>query len=348
MDAGIPGPDGGKGGKHVVLPPDYDGKVPDGYYVGRSATYKAGFAVRALPSHGDMLAALDSLRKVRIYPLAKAQAPAPIKFVDLTNTPIDVTPLRWEDNIQFWQKLHEVIDYEPLVEKFRPMYGILKAIGIDKGKLFAPDQRTTSIFERAARDGRDQLLVSAFASNRSDRIAWKDRRWEWAALIYDNGDFETPTGTDLEARDRWFAKAQGGSPAMFRRKEGGGSLYWMGFLDVTGEYLDGGKTYKLTVPLPVPASLFWSITVYDTQTRTMIQTDQNIAALRSMVEVTPDKVGKDARTVDLYFGPTAPDGNSDRWIKTTPGKGWFTYFRIYGPEKSAFDGSWKPGDFEQI
>lgn len=348
MDAGIPGPDHGKGGKHVILPPDYRGKIPKDYYLGRSATYKIFFAIRSLPSNGDIRGALEKLRNVKIYPLETAHAPTAFKFVDLTDTPLDLTPLAWEDNIEYWQKLHAIIDYEPLVEKFRPLYGILKAIGIEKGKPFAPDSRTKSVLEHAARDGRDQLLVSAFASERPDRIAWKNRKWEWAALIYDNGDFETPAGTDLEARDRWFAEAQAGSPAMFRRKEGSGSLYWLGFLDAKGEYLDGGKTYKLSVPEPVPASLFWSITIYDVGTRCMIQTDQNMAALRSMVELTPDKLGKNAKEVNLYFGPEAPTGKSDRWIKTSPGKGWFTFFRIYGPQKSAFDGSWKPGDFEEI
>jgi len=348
MDAGIPGPDQGKGGKHVILPPGYQGKVPDGYYIARSATYKIVFAIRALPSDGDIQAALESLRKIKIYPLQTAHAPASLNFVDLTDTPLDLTPLAWEDNMQFWQKLHEIIDYEPLAQEFRAMYGLLKAIGIEKGKPFVPDSRMKSVLERAARDGRDQLLVSAFASDRPDRIAWTDRKWEWAALIYDSADFDTPSGPDLEARDRWFAEAQGESPAMFRRKEGSGSLYWLGFLDAKGQYLDGGKTYKLTVPQPVPASLFWSITVYDIGTRTMIQTDQNMAALRSMVELRAEKLGKDVKRADLYFGPKAPTGKSGRWIKTSPGKGWFTYFRIYGPQKSAFDGSWKPGDFEVV
>jgi hypothetical protein len=102
------------------------------------------------------------------------------------------------------------------------------------------------------------------------------------------------------------------------------------------------------VPLPVPAGLFWSVTVYDAQTRSQIQTDQDKAVLRSLIELTPEKVGKDAREVDLYFGPKAPDAKERRWVKTTPGKGWFAYFRIYGPQGPAFDGTWKPGDFEEV
>ena len=99
------------------------------------------------------------------------------------------------------------------------------------------------------------------------------------------------------------------------------------------------------MPLPVPGKLFWSVTVYDTESRSQIQTDQKKAALRSLFDL-KDLGG--AKSVDLYFGPKAPAGQDGRWIQTVPGKGWFTYFRIYGPESVAFDGTWKPGDFEEV
>jgi hypothetical protein len=114
--------------------------------------------------------------------------------------------------------------------------------------------------------------------------------------------------------------------------------------DATGAYVDGGKTYKLNVPLPVPGKLFWSVTLYDPQTRSEIATDQNKAALRSLFELK----GKTGSSVDLYFGPNTPAGHENEWIKTIPGKGWFCYFRIYGPDKPAFDGTWKPADFELV
>jgi hypothetical protein len=219
------------------------------------------------------------------------------------------------------------------------------ALGIAKDKPFVPDARMKTILERAAKVGRDRMLVSAYASSRPDRIVWPDRKWEWAGLVYDNGDFEAPGGIDVQARDHWFSQATGASPKMFGRKEGAGSLYWQGQRDKDGAYLDGGKTYKLSVPQPVPQKLFWSVTLYDPKTRSMIQTDQNKAALRSLVEL--KDVPKTGST-DLYFGPTAPSGKEGLWIKTTPGQGWFAYLRLYGPEGPAFDGSWRPGDFEEV
>jgi len=343
QDLGIPGPDAGKGGKHVVLPPGYDGKVPDGHHVGRSLSNKVLLAVRALPVGGDVPGAMDALRKIKIYPLAEAAKATPLQAIDTTQMSLDNTALAWEGNLQFWEVLARIIDEEPLVEKFLPMYGLLASLGIEKGKPFAPDARMKGLLERAAREGRDQMLVAAFASDRPDRIAWPDRRWEWVGLVPGSAQFETASGIDLEARDRWFAQAIVTSPAMFRRNPGAGSLYWLGARDANGGYLDGGKTYALAIPQPVPGKLFWSVTVYDAQTRSEVQTDQDKAALRSMFEL--KDVAKDEPTV-LYFGPTAPTGEEERWIKTVPGRGWFAYIRIYGPEAAAFDGTWKPGDFE--
>jgi hypothetical protein len=151
--------------------------------------------------------------------------------------------------------------------------------------------------------GRDEMMVSAFASRRPDRVVWPDRTWEWVGLRPENGCFERDGSLDVEARDRWFAQAIVASPAMFRRAVGQGSLYWLACRDSVGGYLDGSRTYRLSVPLPVPASLFWSVTCYDAQTR-----------------------------------------SEGRWIQTVPGRGWFCYFRIYGPQQAAFDGSWRPAD----
>jgi hypothetical protein len=344
MDLGIPGPDAGQGGTHVVAGPGYDGDLPsgDGVYVAHCDTYKALLAVRALPLGGDIDRAMDALRAIRVHRLGAEDA---VPVTDVTPHAMDSSCLRWEDNLDFWRVLASIVEAEPVIDEFRPMLGLLSALGIEKGTPFDPDERTRGILEAAARAGRDQLLVSAFASERPDRIAWSDRRWEWVGLVPDSADFETPLGLDLEARDRWFSQAIIASAAMFRRQEGAGSLYWLAARDATGAYLDGGRTYKLTVPLPVPGKLFWSVTVYDAQTRSQVAADQGKAALRSLFEL---QGLPDSGSVDLYFGPEAPAGAEDRWLQTEPGRGWFTYVRIYGPEAPAFDGTWKPGDIEAV
>ncbi|MFJ9430951.1 DUF1254 domain-containing protein [Streptomyces sp. NPDC101490] len=346
VDLGLPGRNGPKGGKVLLLPPGHDGDAPAGteeYEVVRSDTWQVLCALRALPLGGDVDAANRLLASVRFFPLALEDAPPAFTVLNQDGRPMDTTPLAWEDNLEYWRVLHAVVDAEPPVDELRPMLGLLAELGIEAGRPFAPDARMERILTGAARQGRDEMLVSAFASRRPDRTVWPDRVWEWVGLRPENGTFERSGSLDVEARDRWFAQAIVASPAMFRREKGAGSLYWLGLRDADGTYLDGGHTYRLRVPLPVPDSLFWSVTVYDAATRSEIVAEQGQAALRSLFDkLEPD--GSDH--VDLYFGPAEPADGGGRWIQTVPGRGWFAYFRIYGPEQAAFDGSWRPGDFE--
>jgi hypothetical protein len=340
MDLGLPGPDAGKGGKHLLMGPEYTGDIPKRFYAARATTNRVLILLRAIPPGGDNDKANALIKTVKVYPLKRTADWKEPTWVPLPKG--DFTPLEWETNFQYWQVLKEVIDVEPAYEAYRSYYGELAGLGIVKGQPFAPDARMKSILEKAATMANAQMRVQSFADRRPDRVAWTDRKWEWATLRPENGTFDLPTYKDLDARAKWFYQAQVESPAMFRRSAGAGSLYWLGTRDKSGAYLDGGKAYKLTVPQPVPDKLFWSVTVYDAETRSEIATDQGHAALRSLFEL---KNVKDAEAV-LYFGPTAPPGKETQWIKTIPGKGWFVYFRIYGPEAAAFNGNWRPGDFE--
>lgn len=77
----------------------------------------------------------------------------------------------------------------------------------------------------------------------------------------------------------------------------------------------------------------------------MIATDQDRAALRSLIEKPqPSEDG----SYDLYFGPTAPARGEGQWIQTIPGKGWYVFLRICGPQESAFDGKWKLHDIAEV
>lgn len=341
-DMGLPGPDAGKGGKHLLLPPGYEGDIPDGYHVARATSFQVIAGMRALPEAGDVQGAIKRLQTIKVHPLDTATAWTEPTWIDQTPMPQDQTPTKIEDKLEYWQMLHEIVNAEPPLQDERTHYGDLAALGIVKGQPFNPDERMKRILERAAKEGSAQMRVESFADQRPDRMVWPDRQWQWAALRFENGTWDTADYRDTHAADKWFYQAIATSPAMFRRDPAAGSLYWLGLRDKGGDYLDGGKSYKLSVPLPVPNRLFWSVTVYDAETRSQIQTDQAKAALRSLFEL-KNLTGE---SVDLYFGPDAPAGHEGRWIKTTPGKGWFVYFRIYGPRPAAFDGTWKPGDFE--
>ena len=343
LDLGLPGPDAGKGGKHLIVPTSYEEDLPDGYFVGRCPTTKAFCAIRAIPLDGDHDKALESLRAIKAYPLAEASDPRPYRFVDVTDSAMGAPILGWEENFGFWDTLNDLVQAERPNPEFRVMYGLLAQLGIAKGQPFAPDEERRALLEQAAKIGRAEMLVAAFASRRDDRVAWSDRRWEWVGLVPENGDFEVEYGVDAEARDRWFGQAIVASPAMFRRKVGFGSLYWLAAKDESGVWLDGGHSYRLQVPLPVPAQLFWSVTAYDTETRSEVVTDLDNAALRSLTDNLSSD-GDDA--ADLYFGPKPPPSGSSNWVQTVPGRGWFAYFRVYGPGEPAFNGTWRPGDFQ--
>jgi hypothetical protein len=300
--------------------------------------------IRSLPVGGDVPAAIERIKTVKVHPLKPTPGWPEAKWLDLTPAPQDTTPLAWENNIQFWRELADVINSEPSNPRFHYFYDELAALGIEKGKRFDPDAHMTAILEKAAKIGNAQMRVESFGDRRPDRMVWPDRKWEWTALRFEDGDFNTANYGDLYACDEWFYQAIGASPAMFKRDTTAGSLYWLGLRDSTGAR-STAESYKLTVLQPVPGKLFWSVTVYDTDTRSQVQTDQGKAALRSMFEL---KNVSRTQPTELYFGPKAPSGHEGEWIKTNAGKGWFTYFLIYGPEVPAFDGSWKPGDFEEV
>ncbi len=176
---------------------------------------------------------------------------------------------------------------------------------------------------------------------------FSDRQWYWGFVggshewLRDEGR----GGIHLDARITFFYGAIAVIPAMVLKMIGKGSQYAFCSRDKDGQYLDGGKTYKLTIPPNVPAKDFWSIVLYDPQTRAMLQTDQRYPALNSVRSGL--KVNDDG-SVDLYFGPEPPEGKEANWIQTVPGKGWFAVLRIYGPLEPWFDRTWQPGDFESL
>jgi uncharacterized membrane protein YidH (DUF202 family) len=343
LDLGLTGPDAGAGGKYLVLPPGSTEEIPEGYHLGASATYQLLLLIRALPVDGDFTRALHALRQVRVHPLDEPLAVLP--FVDISDQDLDATPARWEDNLEYWGRLHEVIDREPLLEELRPMYGLLAVLGIERNRPFVPTSRQRRILEAAARAGIDELRVEGFDSQRMDRLVWNDRQWEWVGLVPGDPNFETDGFLDLEARDRWFFQTTVASPALFQRQAGAGLLCFASSRDQDGAHLDGSAFYKLVLPQPVPAQLFWSVTIYDAKTRSQVRTEQNkavLSPLRDRLELSP------SGTLELLFGPQAPAGDARNWLQTPAEDGFFLYLRVYGAEPACLDGRWRPHDLMRI
>ena len=340
-DMGIPGADRGDGGRYVFVPPRWDGALPDGDHVVRSTTVRTVVGMRVVPIGGDLERAHGLLRQITVQTPADAAPRAP-EWLDLTADPQDTTPNAVQGGIAFWEALHEVLQTEPPAPGWDVQYGGLASLGLTAGAAFAPDPELRDVLEHAAVEADAIMRVGSLADDRDDRVVWRGTQWEWPGLRPENGRFEDGGRIDLHAREKWFYQAIVASPAMFRRSVDAGLFYWLGSRDADGVFLDGGRRYTLRVPTPVPARLFWSITVYDAETRSQIVTPSGTAALRSLFDKAA--AAADGGHLEISFGPETPvDGAAS--VQTIAGRGWFVYLRIYGPEAPAFDGTWRLPDF---
>ncbi len=348
-DIGLIGPNKGNGDRALLLPPDFNGEVPIGYTPYYAKTWKVLAFNRVLSKTGSYEEALSYAAQVKVYPLTEVAITPAYRVVDIAGKPAPSPILKWEKSMEFWRRLHKVISEEPVQEKFRVMNGMLAQLGIEKGKTFAPDKRLEGILSKAALTGFEEMAVSFYEHPRAEKIVWQGRQWEFipvtGALDLTVKEFGNKSFRNLLTSDAYFWVGFGTSASIGVRKAGAGSMYYTTPRDATGAYLDGGKNYLLKIPGPVPASLFWSITVYDSETRTIIDSGQGRGAVRSLHEKPqPNADG----SYDIFFGPDAPAGKEKQWVKTIPSKGWFTCVRLYGPQAAVFDGSYTLPDIMEI
>jgi len=342
-DVGLTGPDKGKGGKYLFVPPGYTGKLPStGYFVVKSPTYSNLMFYRAFVQNGDIAGAAKGVKaKARIYPLSAAANPLTQSFVNLSGLQFNTIHA---NDFHFYEEVNAVIQHEP-ADAFDPeIVGLFAAIGIKKDKPFEPDDRMKGILTEAVAVGNATARAIVFAP-RDERVKfYPDRQWG-TGFVGGSYEFLDKGERMLDARTLFHYYATGITPAMAFAKPGTGSAYAYATRDSKGEYLDGGKTYKITLPAPIPAGQFWSFMVYDGQTRSMLETDQKLAGLDSNDKA----IKKNADgSVTVWFAPKAPAGQESNWVQTMPGKGWNSLLRLYAPLQPWFDKSWKPGDFELV
>ena len=341
-DVGLPGPDQGQGGKYLLLPPGYSGDVPEGYFVIRSGTYGNFFFFRIFSVDGDVSKGIEQTKKTyRAYPLESAANPPAMNFVDISGKYI--TTIHSND-FTFFEELNHVIQEEPLDAVDPEIRGLLAAIGIQKGRPFAPDERMKSILIDAAAIGNATARSLIFSTRDREAYYYPNSAWKMF-FVGKNEDFSPDGVLDLDARSYYYYVGSGNSPSCFLKRIGHLSQYAITEHDAAGKYLDGGKSYRLHLPPGIPANNFWSLLVYDPQTRSMLQTDQRFPSISSLKEgiiINPDT------SVDVWFGPEAPEGREANWIQTIPGKGWWACLRLYGVLESWFDKTWQPGEIEPI
>ena len=382
IDFGRPGPDRGQGGKFLLLPPGYDGPLPDsGYHIAQSSTYKIWGAGRSFLKNNDPKPAVEAIKQsLKFYPYTpggygtsiatllegktpvglKAPPVKPTNFVEGTGLAINTLP---PSDASYFELINEIVQSEPGGTLSPEIMGSFAAIGIVKGKPFKPDARMKKILAEAAEVGA--------ATGRSLNWRFRDKDgWAyypgsaWYNMLWQGGStFETPppavtkegikpyppTGyRTLDSRFGFFAVATGITPAMSMRLTDVGSQYLIAAVDKDKKYFDGAKNYKVNLPKNVPENNFWSFTVYDNQTRSMLRTPQRYPRAGSQSYPSPAAIANADGSYDIYFGPKAPKGKEANWIQTVPGKGWFTILRIYSPLQPYFDKSWQIGEIELV
>ena len=381
IDFGRPGPDRGEGGKYLLVGPDYDGYLPkDGLYMAHSKTNRAVMLGRAFLTKDDPAPTVEVIKSnLKIYPYApggvglsigryleggvelgaNAKPEMPV-FHEGTGLVINTIP---PNDFSYFEMLNRLVQSEPAAVLDPELMGPIAAIGIRKGKDFAPDERMKKILNDAIVVANATGRTLGFAPRDTDWYFYKNSQW-WNPLFAGGYNFETPlpkitrqgavpyppTGyKQNDARTSFFYNATGITPAMAMRLTGVGSQYLFAIKDAKGEYFDGAKTYKVTLPKNIPAKAFWSLTLYDNQTRSMLQTPQKYPRAGSQNYPSPaaKEAGDGATTV--WFSPKQPDGVArGNWIQTDPEKGWVVLLRLYSPLAAFFDKSWRPSEIERV
>lgn len=335
-DIGATGMDKGEGGRVLLLPPDHTGTAPDDYLVARSPTYGVWLGLRGGLVDGKTDHAVGLFKQIKIYPLARADTPPAMTFLNGSKQAIDTI---FPDTAQFFSDLAQLVQEEPVgvlssLERFS-----LAAIGIEKGQTFSPDAMLQATLAEAARVGSAIARANSFASRDPERMAYSDRHWEWA-FIGGSVTWDAQGYVNVDRRAAFAYIAIGMSPAMANKVVGAGSQYLWTPRDSTGAYLDGGQSYRLHLPANIPVANFWSVVVYDAESRSMLQNGQPFPTVSQYT----GPIINDDGSVDISFGPDAPTGQDKNWIKTIPGKGWFTLLRFYSPLQPFFDQTWRPND----
>ncbi len=335
-DIGFTGPDQGKGGKFLFLPPGYKGEVPDGYFVMRPGSFSVWIPWRSFLVDGNPKPGVDLVKKAtKIYRLSEAANPPEITFVDMSGKPFNMVG---PAGFRFWQMLDQVVQEEPTEAVDATTLGFWASIGIQKGQPFAPDARMKKILTEAAAAGDATARALGFRVREKAAFFFEDRNWKRPFI--GGYKFEWQPGVaNLSAAAMFFFLGTGVTPAMDTQIVGEGSTYPWTAEDADDNPLDGGKTYKLHLPPNIPVKTFWSVIVYDTQTRSMLQTDQQFPSVSSQNKSV--KANADG-SVDVFFGPKAPAGMEGNWVQTIPGKAWFTILRLYGPLEPWFKKTWRP------
>lgn len=340
-DVGPSGDDQGKGGKYLFLPPDYQGKTPDGYLVYQPKTYSLYLGFRPV---SDGTATSDEVinysKKLQIYSLEKAENLPATRY-------IDAYPKKWNTlpryDLSYFEDIAWVINYEPIQERDLVMMGMLESIGIKKGQDFNPDSETKIILEKAVKDAYDYMQWYFTTPGKGLVSYWENRQWGAFNIPKEQGDQGFPFATENELLIDTRAGGAYFWLTFLPKKLGAGSFYLTGLRDSDGNLFNGQSLYKLNVPADTPAGDFWSAIAYSMKTKGFIENSDRVGL--SSLDKKNLKTNQDG-SIDIYFGTKSPKGLESNWIPT--GEDFFLLFRFYGPQKPLFEKTWQLPDVEKV
>lgn len=343
-DVGDIGPDRGKGGKYLLVNKDYEGATPDGYFLVRALhSNLLMLGARTFPTkEGSEEKATELAKDFKWYYYSDKENPQEANHILIGDRPFSQ---EWPRDERAFEWFAEVFNIDMVPSSGKAHLGNMRQLGIEVGKPFNPDARAQKILKRAAKTAEAIILSMAFGQRTEDQDRIYDDRQYVRCFANNYPQFLTENYEEVEERARvWHELVGHFLFDMSKAPVGTGQFSMVGYTDSKGEHFMGENTYRLNVPADVPVSNFWQIPIYEIKTRSMIITDQNKYAFTGYEGL---KRNED-NSVDLYFGPEAPEGFEDNWIKTIPGEGWFTLPRLYGPLKAATDQTWRWNDFERI
>ncbi len=347
VDLGGPfSPEQNRGGRFLILPPGYDGPLPMlHHHVVPADTNILIFYLRAVPQTRDDFPRLAELmRTYRQYPLSRATDPPEMTFISAVGKEADFLT---NEGFAYFESLARYINENPPRPQDMAMLGMLETLGIAHDRPFEPDGRMRQILTDAAVTGRAMAKVIAWRPRIPAEILYAypgERQWKRIFTLEDP-TFHTPDFLAIDHRTRYAWEAFGTAKSMTLAVPGQGSQYIGAYTDASGAWLTGEHTYRIRLPKDVPAGMFWSLTAYDNETRSMIQNDLGRPLVGSVHGAKPNEDG----SFDVYFGPELPaEATEANWVQTRPRAGWFVYLRLYGPEEPYFDKTWVPGDAERV
>jgi hypothetical protein len=340
-DAGLLGVDKGAGVKLLMLPPDYKEQVPAGYAALRPGTWGSYALIRSnLKSRADadVAKSITYAKQIKVYPLlSQAANPPETVFTDVKDVLFDST-IRYDES--FFTHLDRMVQSEPWLGRDRAMIDQLRAIGIEKGKPFAPN----AAMKQALTDGIADAHAWMTAKYDAGLPPFFDgTHWTFPAhpkmLKAANENFDNPNAYPVDWRGITYTYAYIGI-----KRLGAGQFYLINIKDNGGESYNGSKNYRLHVPPNVPVEQYWSLTAYDRDTHALIKNVGRASRASNSNDVKKNTDG----SVDLYLGPRAPAGQETNWIPTDPARRFELMFRLYGPKKELFQKAWALPDVENL